>query len=695
LPALRTLPLLLLLSLSSGASGQGGERPQAQPIVRPPKHKITLRFLANEIPTQPVDQNGLAWTILAQGQESVYTFDSSTAQRHEEKGFFENHVAQQGVGRCWYAHLDPTPEGHPERSLRVLWWEVAYPNGHEWIAGAVLNEALEGPIGRLRGRLIATLDDGKGVFVVPSATMWDETGCVFEFGHPEKWVDLERYAWYQNRFRSPAPVPPNALWTPVPCPDVQGGARAWQPQWTPFSVNLKRPDGSWVLPKYWATSDPRNPPIGQLIGEVQVADWYAAQTHSHYREGSEGFRAPWETAFQAFARAGDNDGENLVLQSLWDRNKRQVGCQSPTNAGFIDGRPNQLATLDGALFVAGKRYEFTESDKAAPFTAILQEGKPQIGKSGYLFWQCFGREQMHFLDLVYGQFKGLYMGNQGSDFEHCAGEALLAGVILYGDPLAARQLHHICEEQCTKAATKLHSTRSDNGWKLATLLDGYLAFHGNSVYGADAERYRNVAFEVGAHCWQARYDETPYHAALTVGYEYQDQSVPEAQQFGYEATMQLAVALNATTQWYQVEPDASRKAFWLEFASYLFQCADQPGIIDWKRGGLIPRYSLQTPLVSPIDPRTASELVESYADPHYNRREGLADSGWLIDAIAEFFNALPQGELRTRAAAVAKAGYEAQGQTIIGSGNLTTFSVRNFSAYGQHYPCVQAFGWQP
>lgn len=667
------------------------DRPDA---TTAPKHRLQLSFAAREVPFSPVNQQGLAWEIRAPGQEKVYTFDSSKAQLIQQPQYFAGRSAEQASGNCWYARMEPAD--YPEKSLRVLWWEVKYRNGDEWIAGAILNEALDVkdlPIGRLRGKVLASIDDGKFIQQVTSATIWDQTGCVFEFGKPQSWVHPAKLTWYTNRFGNLVGVPPDYFWGAIPRPDAQGG-NEWKPEWTPYPINLKNPDGSWVSPKYWNTSDPRNPPIGQLIGDVKVGNFYADQTHSHFREGAEGFRAPWEAGYIALGKVNDYDSQNAALNSLWWRNSRQTGRQSPTNAGFIDGRPNHLALLNGELFTAGKKYAITPDDKAAPFTGILQEGKPQIGKSGHLFWECYGRSNLHFLDLVGGQFKGLYMSDQGSDFEHCCGEPLLAGWILMADPLAARQLHHICEEYVTKTNTKLHSTRSDNGWKLATLCNGFLAFYGNPTFGPDAERYRNAAFQVAANCWQARFDESSYRAAITVGYEYQDQSIPEPQQFGYESTMQLGVALHATTMWYLAEPDPVRKKFWLAFATYLFECADQEGIIDWKRGGIIQRYGLHTPHPSATDPRSPSELVEAYADPRYQRRENLGAEGWLIDAIAEFYSALPEGPLKARAGLVAKQGYEVQKGIVIGGGGLTTFNPRNWSAWGTHFPLVQAFGFQ-
>ena len=158
--------------------------------------------------------------------------------------------------------------------------------------------------------------------------------------------------------------------------------------------------------------------------------------------------------------------------------------------------------------------------------------------------------------------------------------------------------------------------------------------------------------------------------------------------------MQLAIALHAATTWYQIESDGSRQEFWLAIATYLFECADQPGVIDHERGGIIPRYSLQTPHVTPGDPRTASELIEAFADPHYNKRTELSDEGWLIDVCAEFYVALPEGPLKTRVGQVARAGFNQQKKIVIGGGRLTSFSPGNWSAWGTHYPCVLAFGWQ-
>src|SRR5262245_12190511 len=115
--------------------------PGPQGIVQAPKHRLQLSFSAREVPILPVNQMAQAWQILPQGQERVFTFDSQTATRIEQPQYFEGHFADQAQGRCFYSRMEPAE--YPEKSLRVFWWEVTYKNGDEWIAGAILNEALD------------------------------------------------------------------------------------------------------------------------------------------------------------------------------------------------------------------------------------------------------------------------------------------------------------------------------------------------------------------------------------------------------------------------------------------------------------------------------------------------------------------------------------------------------------------------
>lgn len=659
-----------------------------------PSRRLQILFTATEVPNQPITQTSEAWLILPAGQERAFHFDSNQALCQPHDYYLEGLSQDQATGHCWYSWLQPTPAGKPQMSLRVWWREITYADGSLRIDGAVLNESMEAPIGRLKGKLEVSIEGFVAPYTDPDAVLSDENGCAFEFGELRPWLNLGKLRWYVNRTRKDDVTPPSPFWTPQPCPDARGGD-AWQPGWTPFPVNLKNPDGSWTTPKYWDSSDPRNPPIGHFIGESKVSNWYARQTHSHYREGGEGFRTPQETGWQALSRKNDVQGQKDVLRALWEYTRAQVGGKSPTGQGYIDGRPNHLSLLSGELFRAGKKYNLNAQDTNAPFAAILHEGRPQIGKTGRLFWECFGRQMLHWIEVTASQFKGLYQLPNGQDGEHCSTEPLAAAAILHGDGLAMRQLHHICEEYLSNQDA-LHSTRSWwAGWPLINLANGFLVFQGNSVFGADAERYRDYAFKRAAESWQARFDETPYKGMITVGYEYMDQHdsegkpLPESKKMGYEGTMQLAIALHAACVWYQLDGDAERRKFWLALIKYLaLECLDQPGIIDWTRGGIIQRYSLQTPHAVPGGP-SASELVEQNAAPNYQKRVQLSDEGWVVPALAEAW--LVTGIDRIHDMAL--DGYNHQKLIHVGHNQETIYSPTDWSAWGTNYPAVQAFGW--
>lgn len=195
-----------------------------------PTHRLQLTFAAREMPNRPPKFDGEAWKILPEGQEYVFTFDSDVALCQPRPEYFEGHSPQQATGKCWYSWMGPTPYGRPEMSLRVFWWEVNSGN-RWWIAGAILNESMEAPIGMLRGRITAKLDhpDYPDPVEIDQAVVPDERGCVFSFGEPITWVDSNKLPWFLNRFRKGPEVPPEYFWAPQPCPDARQG-NEWQAQ---------------------------------------------------------------------------------------------------------------------------------------------------------------------------------------------------------------------------------------------------------------------------------------------------------------------------------------------------------------------------------------------------------------------------------------------------------------------------------
>jgi hypothetical protein len=176
---------------------------------------------------------------------------------------------------------------------------------------------------------------------------------------------------------------------------------------------------------------------------------------------------------------------------------------------------------------------------------------------------------------------------------------------------------------------------------------------------------------------------------LTVAIENMDRDIPESQRNGAEALMQLSIALHAANVWHQVEGQESRRTFWRALIDYLFGCINQPGLIDWTRGGIIQRYSLQTPQAVAGGP-TASELVEQWAPPNYQSRNVLSAEGWVGAALAEAW--LITGDPKMHD--LAKEIYDHQAPINVAHG-VKQFSVGNWSAWGTFWPSVLAFGWSP
>lgn len=590
------------------------------PVSAKPKHRLLVKFEIAERPIHPVNQEGPAWG--PPDQPITFVFDSASAHVFEKPEYFEGHAPEQATGRCFYSHLIPQGTwSDPRNSLRLLWWEIEYKNGQERIAGAVLNEAMEAALGRLKGKITVTAP-GFGETVIDGATLSDQSGCRFWLGAPvQEWVNWPKLQYYVANSPKDTFAAPKLFSAPIPCQDAIGG-KVWNSQWTPQD----RTDD----PRY--QGDSRNPGITVQLNGIKVPRIYERQTHAHYREC---FRSSFETMYIAAAKLQDQELEGSVLRALNEWVDAQVGAVSPVTVGaYIDGRPNHLALFDGTPFRAGVKYNLNDIDRAAPRTCELSEGRPAVSKGKWQFTECFGRKGLHFLELA-GHYMDQYRTPNGSDFEHGGQENLAAAAIILGDPTAKRQLHHICEEHMSKPVAKFHSTRSDAGWKLVDLWLGYLVFQGNSVFGNDAERYRQRAYEIAQAIWEARLDQTPYQALLTVGYEYIPKGVPENEIRLNEASMQLGIATYAACLGARLESDSVRREFWLDLVRYNVGCLLQPGVVDWSRGGILARYSTGGPAaLNPDDPKSVGQRLEETAPSAYRFRNVLSAEGWVGQGLS-------------------------------------------------------------
>jgi len=629
-----------------------------------PKHRLQISFDVQEGPVLPVNQKGPAWQ--KHPTPTHFYLDSSKAVCIPQDHFFEGR-APNATGHCWYSYIPFAPHGDPRHSLRVLWWEIVYEDGSEWVACWVGNESIEAPIGRLKGDLRAWIE-GVGAFGT-IATLGDQGGCAFTVaGKPQAWLHWPKYKFWHDQ-RPKVDALPLARWfEPQACPDAQGGAE-WKPAWSPSVRTGATYAGLQVA-----------------MNGLEVPRWYERNTHSHYRET---FRSLYETAWAAAAKADDKELAQKILDRLWEWSAAQAGCASPTGSGYIDGRPNHLAFLDGSLPRAATRYRLTATDRAAGKPFVLHEGRPELGKNGWQFTECFGRDKLHWLDSCGGRYQGQYLAPNGSDFEHGGHENLVAAALILGSPIAQRELHHICEEHVSQGIPK-HSSRSTAGWFLKDLWLGYLVFEGNSVYGEDAERYRAHANAVAEWTWQNRYDLTPYQCLLGTNWEYYDHSIEEERAVFTEATMQLACALHASCFGAQLESDITARKLWHELVGFLAACLVQPGIIDWQRGGILARYSSQGPLAgTPGETRTVGKLLEATAPPAYNFRNVLGAEGWIGPALAHAARVTGDPEIR----ALAKDVWEHQRQVSKEHGAYKFLDAKSIDSWAHYHDSIVTFGW--
>ena len=615
--------------------------PAPPPVVsNAPDHRITVKFTINE----------RGWKKLA--TPIVATFDSAAPGTHlfSQDYFLAGHAPQDATGHIWRSFLQPMSFNEPERTLRITWWHYKYADGSWWIAGAVLNDSIEAPLPRMRGIMEVNLCDldGKVRESFPSGvcTIALQEGFSFSFGTPGRFLNYGAAKYFINNFGEAGGVlPPDRLWQPQTAPDRIGGNGPWQSQWTPHRIDLKNTDGTWVYPQYWATDDPRNPPIGAAIGDIEVPNLYLDQTHAHHREV---FRSPFETGWQAHERAGNSPGVKAVLRALYQWSARQVGSWSPKLGPpyWIPGRPAYLNGLDGWMPDAGVRYKLTATDVAALKPWIGHEGRVEITKGNlYQFPECFGQDwgkplsenAISPLELSGGRYSGGYSDTQAWDLEHGGSENLTAAAILLGDPTAMMHLHHWCAEYQTNGIVK-HSSRA-SGWMIVIPLNGWLSFKDKPAFRLDAESYLDYARSVAQWVWQARLDETAYRGLLGRNYGARDLSIPEEDTGGFEGAFGSAIALNAFCMGAQVDPDPSARGLWLDLVEYTALLFTQPGIIQRSnatfKGGVLDSWNLFGPKSEADMPgKTIDERLRANSG-NYTGVDWLADQGWSGPALSK------------------------------------------------------------
>ena len=674
--------------------------PPPPPPVDPnaPDHRITVKFSIVE----------RGWKKLA--TPIVATFDSGAPGVHlfPQDHFLEGHAIQDATGHIWRSWLQPMSFNEPERCLRITWWHYKYSDGTWWIAGAVLNDSIEAPLPRMRGVMEVNLCDldGKVRESFPSGVcvIALQEGYSFSFGAPARFLNFgaAKY-WIQNFGEAGGVVPPDRLWEPVTAPDRIGGNGPWQAQWTPRRIDVKKADGSYQYPRYWDTSDPRNPPIGATIGEIEVPDLYNDQTHAHHREV---FRSPYETGWQAHERANNNAGVRAVLRALWQWSARQVGSWSPKFGPpyWIPGRPAYLAGLDGWMPDAETRYKLTGTDAVALKPWIGHEGRVEITKGNlYQFPECFGQDSgkplsenaISALELAGGRYSGGYSDTQAWDLEHGGAENLAAAAILLADPLAMHHLHHWCEEYITNGIVK-HSSRS-SGWMIEISLYGWLCFKDKPSFRQDAERYLAYARSIAQWVWQARLDETAYQGLLGRNYSGRDLSIPEEQTGGFEGAFGSAIALNAFCMGAQVDPNPAELGLWLDLVEYTANLFLQPGIIQRPsptfKGGVLDSWNL-------FGPKTEAEMPGKTIDERLRANSGaysgvdwLADQGWSGPALSKASRVLKAAP-RASWAAIDALAKEIRGYQILEVYNGNSFlSPKGADGWAMYFEQAATYGW--
>lgn len=596
-----------------------------------PKHRIEIEFTATE--------RGFAVAATPERWE----FDSESVHITSLDYYLEGHVGCE-FAHVYYSNLvRPGVWTDPRQSLRVLWWEYQYQDGSWWIAGAVLNEAIEGTLGRFKGNLKVTVqkpaerpsEGHPGTMPKEEAsegivTLLDQRSASFSFGAPQAFPHLAKIQYYVRNSIPEGTIPPESLYAPQAAPRRNGGEKTWKPDWSPRDRTGD--------PRY--QGDSRNPNIDKMLAGLPVPRWYEAQTHAH---GLESFRSKHETGWLAAKKAGNQTLEKTILRSLWEEVSSDYGSFSPSLGAeyWIDGRPGFLSFLDGSLPRAGIRYRLTEVDSAALKPFVLTEGRPQISKGGlYQFTECFGREKLSYLERVSDKYAGQYIGANAWDLEHGGQEDGVAAALILADPLAKRQLHHRAEEVLSNGRM-VHSTRSTPaGWNMLPLLYGYLVFIGNSVFGIDADRYIETASDWAEWTWDHRFDTTPYQGVLTVNYEKLVLDQPEENVLGWEASMQIACALHAATVGYRIESDNFHKQLYAELIQYYGDVLAQDYVIDPSYGGILARWSLQFKADLQSTVPVSEQLKLSGGSYAFRNWDGA--EGWCGPALAAAARIVPE-----------------------------------------------------
>lgn len=498
----------------------------------------------------------------------------------------------------------------------ICWAKYSYKDGTSCIIGAILNESITKPLGRLVGNTQILVND-KLIFD-GRIEIYDRTGCAFVYGEPKAFIKIQSVLSFLKLVSKQFLIP-NDFFKKVEVPDTKDGV--WKEPYNPKDrTNDDRYKG-----------DDRNPDITDDLNGMLVPRWEERYTHYGDKFLRIGLNDKFLNGYlniQIHKLFGDvdykqlNDKEKILLNNMTDWVNVQIGCPSPLlNDKWIDGRPNHLSLDDGTMFQAGIKYNSSDIDKTMPLPVRIIEGMIYIDP-GHQFTEMLNRNNekvVAFVETIAPRWAGQHQIPNGSDPAHRETCKLRSACILTGNILAMRHLHGIAEEIMSNPISEYDSSMW--GWDCLGLLNSWLVF--------EDQRYLDKARQYLSLFNQKKVSETPYQALFTRKLWNVSRISPYR---GQEALGQAAPCIYACVMGSRFDPDGTYKAQWLDAAAYSTNCILQPGIIDLDRGGLIDTYFIGGPADDLT--KTIGERLEMTS--MYPIRSLTKWQAWAIGAIGAY-----------------------------------------------------------
>ncbi len=552
--------------------------------------------------------------------DNLMTFDSSNAQLFP-LNYWKGYAG--GTVQGFYSKLkyrnSPVGPG-------ICWAKYSYNDGTSCIIGAVLNESMKFPLGRLVGDINISLD-GK-TSVSGSAEIYDRTGCAFVIGTPKAFLKLQTVLPFL-RFVSKKYIMTDLFFHRLEVPDVKDGI--WR---DPYDRKDRTNDQRYK-------GDDRNPDITDDLNGMLVPRWEDRYTHYGDKFLRMGLSDKFLNGFlnlQLHRLFRDVDSkqldetERMLIINLTDWVNAQVGGFSPVLPNkYIDGRPNHLSLDDGTMFQAGTKYNLSDFDKSMPLPARIIEGMVYMDP-GHQFTETLNRNNdklIAFVEAVAPRWMGGHQVPGGSDPAHRETSKLRSACLITGNILAMRHLHGILEEIMSNPISEFDSSMW--GWDCLALINGWMVFE-DPRYIGKARGYLDLLD-------QKRVDETPYTALLTRKL-WNVSRVPPYR--GQEALGQAAPCIYACVMGARFDTDPIYRAKWLLMAEYGVKSILQPGVIDLSRGGIIDSFFVGGP--SDDESLSIGERIEKTSA--YPSRSLTKWQSWAIGAIAAYILETGNEELK-------------------------------------------------